>query len=345
VRFVLTYVLADAFTGLRERPMFTLPGEATVVLALEQVDEDPRDPSKSVVILTATVDLEPPPKTQRALRQLAAGELPDGTKASAARIGDSDDDPSPPRFDELPGSLREFSRELSDVLASALVRTYEVIRWRYDIHGMPRPYSSRGIQWSDDLAAWHHFPGETSIHVSMHRTGTPLDAERADKVDALLKAGTEEPLAHYMLREARVSFGRQNVSALVMAMAAAEIGLKQLISQLVPGATWLAENAPTPPIVRMLIEYVPLLPRVQTDPPLVPPPISILDALRKGVTMRNSAAHVGARALDHDDVEEVMEAVQDLLWLFDYYAGHRWALEHLSHEKKVEMGLREPNND
>lgn len=127
-----------------------------------------------------------------------------------------------------------------------------------------------------------------------------------------------------------------------MAMAAAEIGTKQLVSQLVPDAAWLAENLPTPPLIRMLSEYLPQLPLVNTDPPLVPPPSSILDSLRKGVKMRNSAAHVGARALDHDDVQAVIEAVQDLLWLFDYYAGHRWALDHLSYERSVELNLREP---
>lgn len=183
-----------------------------------------------------------------------------------------------------------------------------------------------------------------TARVSAPRTGTRLDAKKVEKVEALLKAGAEEPLAHYMLREARVTFGRHNVSAVVMAMAAAEIGTKQLVSKLVPEAAWLAENVPSPPLVRMLLDYVPQLPRIHTDPPLVPPPRSILDTLRKGVRMRNSAAHVGARDLNSDDVEAVIGAVQDLLWLFDYYAGHRWALEHLSYERGVELNLREPYN-
>ena len=223
MRFVLTYVLTDAFEHLREPAVLKVAGEETVVVALEHLDEDPRDPSKSVVILTGTVELQAPPKAELALRQLAVGDLPDGTQTDEHRIRDWGDDPFPPTFDELPGSLRDFSRKVSRVLSSALVRTYELIRWRFDIHGQPRPYSSRGIQWSEDLGTRHDFPGEIKVHVGVHRGGTPLDVERGEKVDALLKAGAEEPLAHYMLREARVTFGNHNVSALALIVHESEV--------------------------------------------------------------------------------------------------------------------------
>jgi hypothetical protein len=74
----------------------------------------------------------------------------------------------------------------------------------------------------------------------------------------------------------------------------------------------------------------------------VPPPTTVLNALRKGVTMRNSAAHVGTRHVDADDVERVVNAVSDLLWLFDYYAGEDWAVQHLRVSVQAELGLREP---
>jgi hypothetical protein len=115
-----------------------------------------------------------------------------------------------------------------------------------------------------------------------------------------------------------------------MAMSAAEIGLKELVSRLVPDAGWLVGNVPSPPLVRMLIEYLPRLPLVNSDAAFVPPARSILDELRKGVTMRNSAAHIGARHVDIDDVEHVVDAVTDLLWLFEYYVGNDWALQYLS---------------
>ncbi len=342
MRFVLTYVV-DGFTRLSERPVFTVPGDPVVLVAIEAHERDPRDETKPVTLLVATVDLDPPPKAASGLRQLAAGELPDGTTVDPERVEVWGDHPFLPRFGELPGSLQEFSRTVYSMLSSAAVRAYEVVRWRFDIAGAPRPYGSRGIEWSDDGAEWYEFPTDVHIRVGSARVGTPLGQERVDEVNHLLERNAEEPLGHYILREARASLGRHNASALVMAMSAAEIGLKQLVSRLVPDAGWLVENVPSPPLVRMLIEYLPHLPLVNAGAGLVPPPRAILEALRKGVPMRNSAAHIGTRHVDADDVERVVDAVNDLLWLFDYYAGEDWAVQYLSDSVQIGLGLREPH--
>jgi hypothetical protein len=341
VQFRLTYTV-DAFTNLADQPKLIVSGDPVVVVGLEAHDRDPRDATKPVTLLTAAATMTPPSKAATALHELAAGEMPTGAKVDQRRIDRWGDKPFPPMFNELPGSLQEFSRTVSRLLSDAAVRVFEVLRWRFEIGGPPRPYASRGIEWSDDGETWHSFPTAMHVRASVATIGTPLPPERVQEINDLLDSGAQEPLAHFMLREARASAVRHDVSALVMAMAAAEIGLKQLTAQLVPAATWLVENVPSPPLVRMLIEYLPLLPRVNTEPALVPPPDSVLKALRKGVTIRNSAAHVGARRLDPDDVDEVLNAVHDLLCLFDYYAGQGWALEHLSYDVAVEAGVREP---
>ena len=342
VRFVLTYTV-QAFPGLSERPVFTHPGDPAIFVAIETHERDPRDVVNPVTLLVATVDLDPPPKAARALRQFATGELPDGTAVDPDRVDVWGHDPFPPTFNELPGSLKEFSNTVWSMLSNAVVRTYEVVRWRFDIGGAPRPYSSRGIEWSDNGAEWHQFPTDMHARLSMSVAGVALRPDRVDELNGLLERGAEEPLAHYILREARESLGRHDASALVMAMSAAEIGLKQLVSRLVPGAAWLVENIPAPPLVRMLIDYLPQLPLVNADGALVPPAPSILNHLRNGVTMRNTAAHIGVRHLDADDVEHVVAAVSDLLWLFDYYAGEDWALQHLSDSVQAELGLRTPD--
>jgi hypothetical protein len=313
----------------------------TVEVALEHLDEDPRDRSRAVVLLTATADVDPPPKAAHAMRQLAAGQLPDGTRTNEERIRAWGQKPFPPTFEELPGALREFSRRISGVLSSAATRAFEAVRWRFDVYGPPRPYSSRGVKWSEDLSAWHQMPMGGTVR-SMVRSMVQLDSADVGVVNALLVDGGSEPLAHYMLREARAVSLRHNTSALVIAVAAAEIGTKQLVSRFVPEATWLVEHVPSPPLERLLREYVPELPLGDVDPSLVPPPERLLEALRKGVTIRNAVAHVGTRSVDPDTIHDVLDAVQDLLWLFDYYAGHHWALAHLSYETSVAAGLREP---
>jgi hypothetical protein len=44
-----------------------------------------------------------------------------------------------------------------------------------------------------------------------------------------------------------------------MAIAALEIGVKQLIGTLVPGAEWLALHSPSPPLEQILRDYFPTI--------------------------------------------------------------------------------------
>jgi hypothetical protein len=108
--------------------------------------------------------------------------------------------------------------------------------------------------------------------------------------------------------------------------------VKHFIGDLVPHAEWLALHAPTPPLEKILTEYLPILPvklRVNSAPPFVPK--RLVDAVRKGIKLRNETAHAG-RSIEQDTLEEILRAVRDLLYLLDIYAGHQWAIETIGHE-------------
>jgi hypothetical protein len=58
--------------------------------------------------------------------------------------------------------------------------------------------------------------------------------------------------------------------------------------------------------------------------------------------LRNKITHTG----EHDPggesptfefLNEKLGAVRDLLWLLDYYSGHRWAQEHVSGDRVKEL--------
>jgi hypothetical protein len=63
----------------------------------------------------------------------------------------------------------------------------------------------------------------------------------------------------------------------------------------------------------------------------------VLDAIRKGVTLRNDLAHRGERPPDFDTLESILLAIKDCLWLFDYYGGYAWAAEFISRESLEAM--------
>jgi len=150
--------------------------------------------------------------------------------------------------------------------------------------------------------------------------------------------GQDEPIYHVLFREAWEQRSSSPGSALVIGMSALEVGVKSLIATLVPDARWLAMHLPAPPLIQILVDYVPTLPAQHAFSGKVkPPPPAVLDAIRKGVTLRNDLAHRGERPPDFDTLESILLAIKDCLWLFDYYGGYAWAAEFISRESLEAM--------
>ncbi len=121
-------------------------------------------------------------------------------------------------------------------------------------------------------------------------------------------------------------------------MSSLEVALKSTIGYLLPDSSWLVENLPTPPLVRMLIEYIPKLPVINTiNGKALPPPKVICDLIKKGVTIRNSIAHIGGNPPSDETVDEILGAIRDIIWLLDYYCGHKWAYDFISKDIRAEL--------
>ena len=145
----------------------------------------------------------------------------------------------------------------------------------------------------------------------------------------------ETRLKKARIREASLANPR---SALVIGVAAAELSVKHCISTLVPAAEWLATNLPTPPLVRILAEYFPKLPaRCNFGGVVKSPPTKVLEALKKGVTIRNQLSHAGSTNPSGDVVEPILQAIEDLLWLVDFYSGFEWARDFLRDETRTAL--------
>jgi hypothetical protein len=87
-----------------------------------------------------------------------------------------------------------------------------------------------------------------------------------------------------------------------------------------PDTLWLLENAPSPPIIQIINEYLPSLPIKATIDNKIPMPSkTITESLKKGVAMRNKLIHSGRASIDHSKIGHILFAVEDLLWLLDFY--------------------------
>jgi hypothetical protein len=242
-----------------------------------------------------------------------------------------------PALSELPEFFRSYWSGISAELDDIAKRTVLTLRWRLSGRGSHQPFSSRGFHWSRSGEFWHPAPPDITVKVTMF---PPLQISQgaADEVADVVRSGHSEPLHHALFREAWYQRRANPRSALIIGMAAAEIAAKHCIGSLVADAQWLATNLPTPPLVRILTEYMPTLPAKQTfNGQVKSPPKTMLESLKKGVTVRNSVTHAGATAPGATSVDEILTAVRDVLWLVDYYSGAAWAVDYLSDSVRTEL--------
>jgi hypothetical protein len=282
---------------------------------------------------TASSAVEPNDRVQDIFMMITVNQIkPADDGWSQSSIGYSLPDGSRIRIPGLavfPEHFRSFIMYVENELADWAVRTISVLRWRANELGPHNPIKTRGLYWSNDGNFWH--PAPTDFKMVSEIQG-PIESSNQirEEVETIVRSGGSAPLHHDLFREAWEQRYKNPRSALVIGMAAAELSVKHCISTLVPDAEWLATNLPTPPLIRILIEYLPKLPvRFKLEGKINPPPKNVLDTLKKGVTIRNQLSHAGNTNPSIEDVDEILQAVHDLLWLIDFYSGSEWALEYL----------------
>ncbi len=142
----------------------------------------------------------------------------------------------------------------------------------------------------------------------------------------------DEPLGHELQNEAEVLIERAPRSALLMAAAAVEAGVKDHIRRVAPITDWLIREMPSPPVGKLLKSYLPELhrenPRVETWNRAT----TLFNKFQNVVIPeRNKLSHVG-KSVKADDARIYVMYARDILYMIDYLDGHDWALGNLSAE-------------
>lgn len=228
-------------------------------------------------------------------------------------------------------------QELNTKQSSACRRAFELLRWRHRFDAPHSPYSSLGADWSVDGQAWTRAPLRASV-LLRPAFGFQLRSQEQAKAQELADRGVMEPVAHQLLREA-IDVSQANPrSALVIGIAAIETGFKHLVATLIPGAAWLVENVPSPPLVKMLVNYLPALPvRPEVADGLASPPKYVRQLLAKAIEERNRVAHTGIGSMTAKELGKLLDAAGDLLYFFDYLAGELWAFARTSSEFRAAL--------
>jgi hypothetical protein len=227
---------------------------------------------------------------------------------------------------------------VTDVSRNALMRMHgflmgflQLARWRTGVYGHHELIRcvEGGLDWSLDEVTWSpaRLPGKgvgsSELRSTTHRPKTIED------ITALLLRDERAPTAHELLREAWNLKPTSPRSALMLGLSALEVGVKAFVATIVPNSEWLCFEVPTPPVVRILREYLPQLPVRQTIGGKVFVPDATLNTIKKATEQRNRVAHRGVRVEYSQSLNEVLSSVQTVLFLLDYYAGHSWALNNI----------------
>jgi hypothetical protein len=318
------------------------PHQVRVVLRSPSQEEMVQGTLPSRSFCTASSVFQPNEKVREVFAKIAANQiLPEDVNASYTLT--TYETPEGvlirlPPLSTFPESFRSFIQTVMGELHDFSVRTVSVLRWRDNNLGPHDPISTRGLHWSLDENFWHAAPNDIQFRVWVEGPSPRISDQLRMEVEQMVRTGGRAPLHHDVFREAWGQRSRNRRSALVIGMAAAELAVKHCIATLVPDAEWIATNLPTPPLVRMVSEYLPMLPaRCKLNGQVKSLPEPVLESLRKGVSVRNQLSHAGDSHFSDEVMEDILGAVHDLLWLVDYYSGAQWALDFLRPETRAAL--------
>jgi hypothetical protein len=318
---------------------FSGPHKLSIVICAPTKDEIVIGHQKNNAFCIATSSSEPNEKCKRVFENITKNRIIQGDKPEIHwRTEYSLQDGSTiqiPGMLDFPDFFQSYAQNILCELREKSFQTVSVLRWRANELGPHDPFGMKSFNWSYDRVFWHPMPINWKIRMT---TQQPLNSLKniIDDVSKIVNENGLAPLYHDLFREAWWQRSENPRSAIIIGIAAAELSVKQCIATLIPDAEWLALNLPTPPLINMLNEYLPKLPTInKINDKVIPPPPSILATLKKGVTIRNQLAHTGNSKPTFDDVQEILNAVHDLLWMVDYYLGSSWALDNLRAETKA----------
>ncbi|WP_339614824.1 hypothetical protein [uncultured Gilvimarinus sp.] len=246
-------------------------------------------------------------------------------------------------FKNLPVAYRDFIVALHKDMDRMASEIFNVVRWRMGIVGGPLGLQSRWsfMRWHDDTKEGKVIDEHGFLNRQMISGVFPLhmpemqeakfDKECRSNIENLIQFQSKQPLYHDLFREAWQNQRDNPRSALVMGIAAAETGFKTSLIELNPSVSWIVENLQSPPLDRMLRDYMAQLPaRNRINGEVRRPPKKVISTIKKGIELRNKLVHGREETVSTEEVRHMLEAVRDLLYMLDYYRGHDWAMERVS---------------
>lgn len=241
-----------------------------------------------------------------------------------------------PTSDFLPRELQELCISTGKELEKHAVRFVQLLRWLENADGPVKVRDGTdqrfSLYWKTTQEHYHGvpWPKQGPITVMLDDFGGLTWSEEDQQTFAQLwgSGSEQEPLGHQLLREARGIVEHNRRSALLICYSALEVGIKQHISKCAPDAGWLTMYAPTPPLFKMLRDYLPEIhggKQAFEKWAAIKPELKLITQF---VEDRNRLAHRGESITG--SLDDYLRITGDLLFAFDVFEGHTWAKTRVS---------------
>jgi len=254
-----------------------------------------------------------------------------------------------PRLHMCPSDIIDLIKNAESDLASEAERLLRLIRWRQFCDAPGEIFKHSALYWrvgEGDFPITPH-NGDPSRELTIHGMfGVHWSEEHSTDLQELWnERDVIEPLGHTLLREARDLASTSPRSSILMMTTALETAVKMHISSIAPDTMWLMQEIPSPPIFKVLRDYIPLIHRnrgIELDFWNFVKPL--INRVQKLTEVRNKVAHTG-KIPDHaGPLQDDFELVLDFLYLLDVLEGHEWAKSLVSSELRKTLGWPDPKD-
>ncbi|WP_193213050.1 hypothetical protein [Luteolibacter marinus] len=253
-----------------------------------------------------------------------------------------------PRRHQCPEDIETQLNRVEDELLGHLTRFLKLLRWQQNCDAQSKLIEHSALYWNTGQSKFYlaPLPGGPQEFTGPCLLGFSYADEDRKDVSALWNdPKMSEPLGHTLLREAATISQESSRSAFLIMTAGLETAIKTSISAIAPDVDWLLEEAPSPPIRKLLKYYLPELHRKRGTPLSFWPDLNgHFKKVDDIVAARNKLAHTGRMPPDAISLQEAMEVVEDLLYVLDVVNGHEWAKGLASHSLRKKLGWPSPRN-
>jgi len=315
------------------------------VLIRQATQEESSQPPYQSVIFEAETRSVIPKNARSTLGALWNGDIPDnlvGEPISAKRRHEHESGLLRMQFTraQLTPSAANFFKATNELLVSVLERVAGIYAWRCGLWAPPsvsRVGSS--MEWSADGQIWKIAPPNP---VAYSGRLPVLTTQCTDGVGRLLaNEQAREPIAHELVREAWGLRWDAPRSALVIAVAGLENGVKAALARVDSKWSDIFEREDTPSVETILGQHLPDIVRASAGSSELLPSEETVDEIRKVVRIRNEIVHRGQGEVELVRLERFLTSIRDVLWLCDIACGNTWALPFVSAAERSRLGHSE----